>query len=1065
MAEAIAAIGVGASIIQFISLAEQLIRRINDYSSSVDQVPQALRGIATQLPFLVESCQKLGDDNESASASEIIQGCHQEVEYLYSLMDDMLPAAGDPKIKRAMKAVQSVRYQQRIEFSLRKLESFKTGLILYCCQRESFSGDGFHGASFPHNLPPPPTSLSIPRNDLLSKISQRFDEYDRAYSGHRIVILVGMGGQGKSRLALDFGRRRLNDNDGKLVLWMDATSMRTLTRSFEDVADRWNNRKRGFLDTDTRIAFVKARLDERSSLLILDNYDYPDRFPDVCRFVPSSCGSVLITSRNANAGTLGKVVWIEGIEECSGLELLLHRTQHDINDGKIRGDAIKILHALGDLPLAIDQAGAYIRDRKIPLQEFVENYRSRKEEVLNQRHIYWDYKKRLHEEEVDETPLGVLTTWEMSIREVNHTRICQSAIERLMTLTAFLSHTEVSEKLFRGYAERIHPVPDWLQYFVSDGKWNHGVFREVVADLSKLSLAYIRNRDPDECCLSLHPMIKDWLQLRITESDRFDHVVETVKILADSINSNSQGRTLQEARSLLEHLDACIDSYKALQSNPHSYDFGGLRDHETSIFSFYMSHGRYREAEEGFESLLKRDIAQFGESHASTVQTMRYLADAHVHSGRYAKAQEVLSVGLEKWRLREGMENPETFYILCGLADVYAKTDCPTDAESYYESAVRVHSGQKQDVHRQKILPVYERLAEVKRYLGKHNEAENLYVMAYRGYEQKGAYDEDSNVDILRTAGGLADLLRTQGRYKEAERCYREAWQGYEKEYGPDHPKTLAMLTSLAISCRNQGNYREAETYLEQAVPLLRQTLGSDHPETLRALMNLGICIDRQGHYRLAEAKYWEVLKGREAKLGLSHPYTLRTVERLAHMLWMQGQHAAAETFALRMLVKRGELPKPSPFDSADRDSYMALKLLYTLALERMKRKIFNNHVDALETCECLRLVYIKLGEHAKVDNLLQWISSKRNTDSQCSLLSAAEVNRVQSCPLTEAKERGEVSQEINRSRRKFETQGLPYHQDILPATLLLLCVLIGLLAWLTWYYWTAESEGSLDIF
>ena len=98
----------------------------------------------------------------------------------------------------------------------------------------------------------------------------------------------------------------------------------------------------------------------------------------------------------------------------------------------------------------------------------------------------------------------------------------------------------------------------------------------------------------------------------------------------------------------------------------------------------------------------------------------------------------------------------------------------------------------------------------MKRYSEQHDEPENLYYKAYRGYEQECAYDEDSTLDMLRTAGGFADPFRPQSRYQAAENSYREAWERYKRWLRQSHPKAIAMLTNLAILCRNQERYKEA---------------------------------------------------------------------------------------------------------------------------------------------------------------------------------------------------------------------------------------------------------------
>ena len=75
-------------------------------------------------------------------------------------------------------------------------------------------------------------------------------------------------------------------------------------------------------------------------------------------------------------------------------------------------------------------------------------------------------------------------------------------------------------------------------------------------------------------------------------------------------------------------------------------------------------------------------------------------------------------------------------------------------------------------------------------------------------------------------------------------------------------------------------------------------------------------------------------------------------------MLWMQGQDGKAENVVARILMKMGKLPKPLESDRDDRVRYIkALVTLYTEALERMNQNFSNDHVDVLETYECLRLV------------------------------------------------------------------------------------------------------------
>ena len=982
MAEAIVAVGTGASILQFVTVTGKLIKRINAFSSAAEQMPKALRSIHVQLPFLLETCQNLDTGTESTNVLALINACHEEIEDLYQMVDKLHSGPDNRKLRRAFKAFNSIRYQDRFDLALKQIEHLKTNLILHTCQeRSQVLTRRSTEQQITHNLRSAPLTPSIPRRKLLREIHRQFNEYEYESSGHKIVVLLGMGGQGGGWLALDFGREVALESPSTLVLWLDATSEKTLTRSLEDVADRWNSRKRKFADTDSRMKYVREVLSEREWLLVFDNYDHPDQFAHICTFIPPGNGSVLIPSRHADASMLGKTVQLSGMDEGEGFDLLRHRTEQNLDDPTIREEAVKILHVLGHLPLAIDQAAAYIRQQRLPLHQFLQLYESQKETVLNQKHVYWDYTKKLHGEEKEETPLGVLTTWELSIQQVSGARSYQSAVEHLLTIAAFLGRIEVSESLFKEYTRRIRPMPEWLWRFTTKGQWDPHAYRDVVSELVRLSLVQGCSNNAGECCLSLHPMIKDWLQLRISDADRSGYIMETINILANFIDANLQERSIQEARGLLGHLDACIHSHRKFPTAGDRLGFGQLRGYAITFSSFYLSHGRYREAEEGFQAVLDHDEQNYGKNHAHTFRTMRQLADAYVHGGKYNEARDLLSKALRENQTKTDIE---TLHILSGLAAVYNKQSRPADAEKYYETALKGHAVRKELSKPQEVYPLYLRLAEVKRHLGKHDDAEDLYKQAHRGYEQSCAYDEDATLDMLRAASGLADVLRVKGRYGEAEISYREAWEGYKRYLGSNHPETIILLTNLGISCRNQENFEGAENYLEECVRVLRKSLGPDHPDSLRAWMNLSICIDKQGRYKEAETKYWEVFKGREKKLPRGHPYTMRTIERLAHVLWMQGQHDKAETLVRKILTKEGKLSVEYQPRSTDCSKFPALETLYTEALRRCKAQMSLSHVDALETYECLRLVYVEQGEHGKakeLDDRIANAKSKSNLD------------------------------------------------------------------------------------
>ncbi|KAL8740302.1 MAG: hypothetical protein Q9184_008510, partial [Pyrenodesmia sp. 2 TL-2023] len=104
--------------------------------------------------------------------------------------------------------------------------------------------------------------------------------------------------------------------------------------------------------------------------------------------------------------------------------------------------------------------------------------------------------------------------------------------------------------------------------------------------------------------------------------------METINILANYIDTSVEDRSLQDARELLGHLDACMSSHSKIRTAACRLGFGHLRKHVITFSTFYMSHGRYREAEEGLRAVLEHDAQEYGLKHAHTFQTTGRLADA-----------------------------------------------------------------------------------------------------------------------------------------------------------------------------------------------------------------------------------------------------------------------------------------------------------------------------------------------------------------------------------------------------------------------------------------------------
>ena len=230
-----------------------------------------------------------------------------------------------------------------------------------------------------------------------------------------------MGGQGKTQVALEYCHRKRN-NPYSAIFWVDATNQDRVEGSFQSISERIKGRKDDLPDLQARVAFVRRKLTSWTVqwLMVFDNYDNPDTFPNIQDFIPDNeFSAILVTSRHPDSIELvinqrSQFIKLLGLDENSAVALLTQKSQTEEGSA---AEAKKIVERLGCHPLALAQAGAYIRKRKLRLSEFMDHYKRRKKTILETTPQLSQYRKRLGNAE-EEISLNVFTTWELSFRQL-----------------------------------------------------------------------------------------------------------------------------------------------------------------------------------------------------------------------------------------------------------------------------------------------------------------------------------------------------------------------------------------------------------------------------------------------------------------------------------------------------------------------------------------------------------------------------------------------------------------------------------------------------------------------
>lgn len=290
--------------------------------------------------------------------------------------------------------------------------------------------------------------------------------------------------------------------------------------------------------------------------MIFDNYDAPAEVGRIVPYFPNGDGAIIITSRHRDVRALGKVIDVGGMEEEESIDLLLSRRAHERTNTATSREAQQIVKLLGYLPLAIDQAGAYIGERNLDLSSFKKHYSDRRDRIFDQTPTSWDYNRIITEEaSIREIPQSVMTTWELSFGQLHEAKLNQQHLLKFLSIAAFIAEGSVTGDVFREYTNRVpasDSADDWLAVFCSEGSWDTYAYQDHLARLASLSLIQDFNIEGDLSFFSLHPMVKQWLQLRIPRSERRDYIREASNILTSSF-SLQQGISRRNAEELLSH--------------------------------------------------------------------------------------------------------------------------------------------------------------------------------------------------------------------------------------------------------------------------------------------------------------------------------------------------------------------------------------------------------------------------------------------------------------------------------------------------------------------------------
>ncbi|KAI9708927.1 MAG: hypothetical protein M1820_003621 [Bogoriella megaspora] len=667
-----------------------------------------------------------------------------------------------------------------------------------------------------YHLPFAPNNKFRAREDVLQDIQETLDP-DNITSAAQSLALFGMGGVGKTQIAMKFAHRSLERYD--VVLWIAADNIITMNQSFCEIAKGLQLIMKDENSEDATLAMVRVKnwlsATKSSWLLIFDNVE--DLSTLRLAWPTSTRGAILLTTRDFYAANslANKSLQVQPFDEDAGVKVLLHLVGIDEPTTSEAQHARAINCALGGLPLALGQIGGFIRNRRLPLKDFLTLYERNADRIDTKKSGFTDYEHTLS------------TVWEVSFAKL------PLDSTKLLHLLAFFNPDAIHEQiLLNGSQEGLNDEFAFLQDEIDLCEAEEPLLRGALI-----------NKMEEEPSLSIHRLMQSSTMRAIPDSEHVIYFDTAVRLLSwgfpNTWNQDigHQIQTWEKCEKCLphiHHLTKMARQYNVVSKDLQSYGELLLR------CSWYLYE---REMYDVCRKLVDAALNTFQDKRTLAYASALDLSGlVELDLNKPESALEPFEIALSIRKAALGSHDPLIAFSLNNIALAYTEMGKLDEAYEVHQEAINIRLRNNSD----RIGNSYSNMSSLLLRMGKPNEAEEMLAKCP---SLKDFTDETFlNTGNPRFSGDMVLLSRIrlrQGRFDDAMRLASKALTFRQKLLG-NRLKTCDSLYDVAsLLCRQD---KKASTIdLLNQLAAIAETLPGGEGQLARANYKLSVLYDQRG--------------------------------------------------------------------------------------------------------------------------------------------------------------------------------------------------------------------------